>query len=76
MLIWPLHQKLNIWLKLFPHVILVYAVCSAATVYAGPNKLVGMVGLDKHRTIGIGLLVAFVVIAITYATAYRSGVSD
>ena len=53
--------------------ILVYAVCSAATVYSGPNFLVGIVGLDKLSTIGVGLVAAFVVIAITYATAYRSG---
>jgi hypothetical protein len=53
--------------------ILVYAVCSAATVYSGPNKLVEIVGLDKLSMIGIGLVATFVVIAITYATAYRSG---
>ena len=53
--------------------ILVYAVCSAATVYSGPNKLVGIVGLDKLSMIGIGLVAAFVIIAVTYATAYRSG---
>ena len=44
-----------------------------ATVYSGPNKLAGIVGLDKLSTIGVGLVAAFVVIAITYATAYRSG---
>jgi MIP family channel proteins len=53
--------------------VLVYAVCTAATVYSGPNFLVGIVGLDKLSTIGVGLVAAFVVIAITYATAYRSG---
>ena len=40
---------------------------SAATVYSGPNFLVGIVGLDKLSTIGVGLVAAFVVIAITYA---------
>ena len=53
--------------------ILVYAVCTAATVYSGPNKLAGIVGLDKLSMIGIGLVAAFVIIAVTYATAYRSG---
>src|SRR5215475_1424746 len=52
--------------------ILVYAVCTAATVYHGPNILVGIVGLDKLSTIVVGLVATFVVIAITYATAYRS----
>jgi MIP family channel proteins len=66
-------SKIKYLVEIVGTFILVYAVCSAATVYAGPNKLDGMVGLDKHSTIGIGLLVAFVVIAITYATAYRSG---
>ena len=53
--------------------ILVYACCSAGTVYSGPNNLEGIVGLDRLSMIGIGLVAAFVVIAITYATAYRSG---
>ena len=53
--------------------ILVYAFCSAGTVYSGPNKLEGIVGLDKPSMIGIGLVATFVIIAITYATAYRSG---
>jgi MIP family channel proteins len=53
--------------------ILVYACCSAGTVYSGPNKVDGIVGLDRLSMIGIGLVAAFVVIAITYATAYRSG---
>ena len=53
--------------------ILVYAVCTATTVYHGPNILVGMVGLDKLSTIGVGLVATFVVISLTYATAYRSG---
>jgi glycerol uptake facilitator-like aquaporin len=66
-------SKIKYLVEIVGTFILVYAVCSAATVYAGPNILVGVVGLDKHSTIGLGLLVAFLVIAITYATAYRSG---
>ena len=53
--------------------ILVYACCSAGTVYSEPNNLEGIVGLDRLSMIAIGLVAAFVVIAITYATAYRSG---
>jgi len=66
-------SKIKYLVEIVGTFILVYAVCSACTVYAGPNILVGVVGLDKHSTIGIGLLVAFLVTAITYATAYRSG---
>jgi len=72
MLIWLLRQKLNIWLKLLAH-------SSSFTHFAhqllcsGPNKLVGIVGLDRLSIIGNGLVAAFVIIAITYATAYRSG---
>lgn len=66
-------SKIKYLVEIVGTFILVYAICSAATVYSGPSKLVGMVGLDKVSTIGIGLLAAFVIIAITYATAYRSG---
>ena len=40
--------------------ILVYAVCTAATVYHGPNIVEGIAGLDKLSTIGVGLVAAFV----------------
>ena len=73
MLIWPLRQESNIWLKLLAHSFSFTLFCTATTVYSGPNFLVGIVGLDKLSTIGVGLVAAFVVIAITYATAYRSG---
>ena len=53
--------------------ILVYAICSAATVYSGTNKLLGIVGLGQLGMIGIGLVHAFALIAIVYAIAYRSG---
>ena len=69
----PLNQESNIWLKLLAHSSSFTLVCSAGTVYSGPNYLDGIVGLDKLSMIGIGLVAAFVVIAITYATAYRSG---
>ena len=66
-------SKIKYLVEIVGTFILVFAVCSGATVYSGPSKLVGIVGLDKPTTIGIGLLAAFVIIAITYATAYRSG---
>ena len=53
--------------------ILVYAICSAATVYSGTNKLLGIVGLGQLGMIGVGLVAAFALIAIVYAIAYRSG---
>ena len=53
--------------------ILVYAICSAATVYSGTNKLLGIVGLSQLGMIEIGLVHAFALIAIVYAIAYRSG---
>jgi hypothetical protein len=42
--------------------ILVYAICSAATVYSGTNKLLGIVGLVQLGMIGIGLVHAFVLL--------------
>ena len=53
--------------------IFVYAICSAATVYSGPNKLLGIVGLGQLQMIGVGLVHAFVLTAIVYAIGYRSG---
>ena len=70
---WPLHQKVKYLVEIVGTFILVYACCSAGTVYSEPNNLEGIVGLDRLSMIGIGLVAAFVVIAITYATAYRSG---
>ena len=52
--------------------ILVYAICSAATVYSG-NKLLGIVGLPPLGMIGVGLVHALVLTAIVYAIGYRSG---
>jgi len=52
--------------------ILVYAICSAATVYSG-NVLLGIVGLGQLQMIGVGLVHAFVLTAIVYAIGYRSG---
>ena len=52
--------------------ILVYAICSAATVYSG-NKLLGIAGLPPLNMIGVGLVHALVLTAIIYAIAYRSG---
>ena len=52
--------------------ILVYAICSAATVYSG-NKLLGIVGLGQLGMIGVGLVHALVLTAIVYAIGYRSG---
>ena len=66
-------SKIKYLVEIVGTFILVYAVCTAATVYHGPNILVGMVGLDKLSTIGVGLVATFVVISLTYATAYRSG---
>jgi len=47
--------------------ILVYAICSAATVYSGGNKLLGIVGLPPLGMIGVGLVHALVLTAIVYA---------
>src|SRR6476661_4244732 len=66
-------SKIKYLVEIVGTFILVYAVCTAATVYHGPNILVGIVGLDKLSTIGVGLVATFVVISLTYATAYRSG---
>lgn len=52
--------------------ILVYAICSAATVYSG-KVLLGIVGLGQLQMIGVGLVHAFVLTAIVYAIGYRSG---
>ena len=48
--------------------ILVYAICSAGTVYADRRVLVGQLGI-----IGIGLVHALALTAIIYAIGYRSG---
>jgi aquaporin Z len=56
--------------------ILVYAICSAATVYAVTSQLgtqLGVVGLGQLGVIGIGLVHALVLTAIVYAIAYRTG---
>ncbi|MFZ0204081.1 MAG: aquaporin, partial [Nitrososphaeraceae archaeon] len=53
--------------------IFVYAICSAATVYSGPNKLLGIVGLPPLAMVGLGLVHAFVLTALVYAIGYRSG---
>lgn len=53
-------SKIKYLVEIVGTFILVYAVCTAATVYSGPNKLVGIVGLDKLSTIGVGLVAAFV----------------
>ena len=56
--------------------ILVYAICSAATVYAVTNQIgtqFGVVGLGQLGVIGIGLVHAFVLTAIVYAIGYRTG---
>ena len=66
-------SKIKYLVEIVGTFILVYAVCTAATVYSGPKIVEGVVGLDKLSTIGMGILSAFVIIAITYATAYRSG---
>ena len=66
-------SKIKYLVEIVGTFILVYAVCTAATVYSGPKIVEGIVGLDKISTIGVGMVAAFVVIAITYATAYRSG---
>ena len=56
--------------------ILVYAICSAATVYAVTSQLgtqLGVVGLGQLGVIGIGLVHALVLTAIVYAIGYRTG---
>ena len=56
--------------------ILVYAICSAATVYAVTSNIgtqFGVVGLGQLGVIGIGLVHALVLTAIVYAIAYRTG---
>jgi len=53
--------------------IFVYAVCSVATVYSGPNKLVGIVGLGQLAMAVLGLVHAFVLTALVYAINARSG---
>ena len=52
--------------------ILVYAICSAATVYSG-NKLLGIVGLGQLGMVGVGLVHALALTAIVYSIGYRSG---
>ncbi len=53
--------------------IFVFAICSAATVYSGPNKLVGIVGLGQLAMALLGLVHAFVLAALVYAINARSG---
>ena len=56
--------------------ILVYAICSAATVYAVTSQIgtqFGVVGLGQLGVIGIGLVYALVLTAIVYAIGYRTG---
>ena len=53
--------------------IFVFAICSAATVYSGPNKLVGIIGLGQLAMVGLGLVHAFVLTALVYAINARSG---
>jgi MIP family channel proteins len=53
--------------------IFVFAICSAATVYSGPNKLVGIVGLGQLSMAILGLVHAFVLTALVYAINARSG---
>ena len=52
--------------------ILVYAICSAATVYS-TNVPQGIAGLGQLGIIGVGLVHALVLTAIVYAIGYRSG---
>ena len=66
-------SKSNYLLEIVGTFILVYAICSAATVYSGTNKLLGIVGLGQLGMIGIGLVHAFALVAIVYAIAYRTG---
>jgi MIP family channel proteins len=51
----------------------VFAICSAATVYSGSNKLVGIVGLGQLAMAVLGLVHAFVLTALVYAINARSG---
>jgi aquaporin Z len=56
--------------------ILVYAICSAATVYAVTSQIgtqFGVVGLGQLGVIGIGLVHALILTAIVYAIGYRTG---
>ena len=53
--------------------IFVFAICSAATVYSGSNKLVGVVGLGQLAMAVLGLVHAFVLTALVYAINARSG---
>jgi MIP family channel proteins len=52
--------------------ILVYAICSAATVYSTKVPQ-GIAGLGQLGMIGVGLVHALVLTAIVYAIGYRSG---
>ena len=51
----------------------VFTICSAATVYSGSNKLVGIVGLGQLAMAVLGLVHAFVLTALVYAINARSG---
>ena len=52
--------------------ILVYAICSAATVYSTKVPQ-GIAGLGQLGMIGVGLVHALVLTAIVYTIGYRSG---
>jgi aquaporin Z len=52
--------------------IIVYAICSAATVYS-TNVRQGIAGLGQLGMNGVGLVHALVLTAIVYAIGYRSG---
>ena len=66
-------SKSNYLVEIVGTFVLVYACCAAGTVYSGPDYLLGIAGLDRLGTIGEGLVSAFVLVAIVYAIAYRSG---
>ena len=66
-------SKSNYLVEIVGTFFLVFACCSAGTVYSGPDYLLGIAGLDRLGTIGEGLVSAFVLVAIVYAIAYRSG---
>ena len=52
--------------------ILVYAICSATTVYSTKVPQ-GIAGLGQLGMIGVGLVHALVLTAIVYTIGYRSG---
>ena len=70
---WPLDQKVDICLKLLAHSSSFSLFVQRATVYSGPNKLVGIVGLGQLAMAVLGLVHAFVLTALVYAINARSG---